>query len=55
LHLLKVDALFDRVEIDIVGPFKDITENRNRYIIVTIEYLTKWFKAHSISDMTAFT
>ncbi|CAG8855338.1 29368_t:CDS:1, partial [Gigaspora margarita] len=55
LHLLKVDAPFNRVGIDIVGPFKHITENINRYIIVATEYLTKWPEACAIPDITAFT
>ncbi|CAG8857370.1 37531_t:CDS:1, partial [Gigaspora margarita] len=55
LHLLKVDAPFDKVGIDIIGPFKHITENRNHYIIVAIEYLTKWPEACAIPDITVFT
>ncbi|CAG8849486.1 45670_t:CDS:2, partial [Gigaspora margarita] len=55
LYLLKVDAPFDRVGIDIVGPFKHITENRNHYIIVAAEYLTKWSETCAIPDITAFT
>ncbi|CAG8636147.1 16655_t:CDS:2, partial [Dentiscutata erythropus] len=37
--------------IDIVGPFKDITETGNCYIVVAMEYLTKWPEARLIPNM----
>ncbi|CAG8607255.1 14986_t:CDS:2, partial [Dentiscutata heterogama] len=40
LRPLKVGEPFDRVGIDIVDPFKDISENNNSYIVIATEYLT---------------
>ena len=42
------------VGIDIVGPCP-ITENRNEYIIVVVDYYTKWTKAFAVPNHTALT
>jgi hypothetical protein len=52
LHPIPVDAPFYRIEIDIVGPLP-VTERNNRYIIVAIDYLTKWPEARALPDTTA--
>ena len=44
LHPIPVHAPFYQVGIDFVGPLP-ITENGNKYIIVAMDYLTKWPKA----------
>ena len=38
---IEVDYLFNKVGMDLLGPFL-ATINQNKYIIVTIDYLTKW-------------
>jgi hypothetical protein len=42
------------LEIDIVGPCP-ITENNNEYIIVMVDYYTKWTEAFSVPNRTALT
>ena len=54
LQLLKVKYPFHRVGIDIKGPLP-ITKHGNRYIIVTMDYLTKWPEARATSDIKATT
>ena len=39
--------------LDFVGPFKNVTHRRNKYIIVAIDYVTKWAKAKALLDNTA--
>ena len=42
LHPIAVDSqVFSRWGIDLIGPLKE-TKNGNRYVIVAVEYLTKW-------------
>ena len=45
---------FERVGIDILGPFP-VTLRDNRYVIVFMDYFTKWPEAIGIPDMTAET
>ncbi len=52
LHSIKVLQLFERVGIDIVGPLPK-TLKGNRYIVVAIEYLTKWPEARALANATA--
>ena len=54
LRPLEVKAPFHRVGIDIKGPLP-ITKEGNRYIIVAIDYLTKWPEARAVSDIKAKT
>jgi hypothetical protein len=51
---IKVKAPFHRVGIDIKGPLP-ITSNNNRYIIVAMDYFTKWPEAKAIADIKAET
>ncbi|CAG8756244.1 7795_t:CDS:1, partial [Dentiscutata erythropus] len=51
--------LFDRIEINIAGSLS-ITSQNNRYIVVAMEYLTKWLEARVLEkadteNVTAFT
>jgi len=43
---------FDLWGIDIVGPFPKATLNR-RWLIVAVEYFTKWVEAEALSEITA--
>ena len=51
---LVVEHPFHRIGIDIKGPLP-ITEKGNRYIIVAMDYLTKWPEAKAITNIKAET
>ena len=52
LHPIPLSRLFDRWGVDVVGPLL-ITPKGNRYIIVAVEYLSKWQEAKAISEANA--
>lgn len=52
LHPIPVGEPFHRVGIDYVGPLPR-TKNGSRYIIVAMDYLTKWPEAKPTSEATA--
>ena len=52
LHPIPVDSPFYRIGIDFVGPLPR-TSKGNKYIIVAIDYLTKWPEARAVRDATA--
>ena len=54
LKLIKVGKPFHRIGIDIKGPLP-VTKKGNRYIIVAMDYLTKWPEAKAIPNMKAET
>src|ERR1051325_3301390 len=54
LHPIKIGQVFERVGIDLVGPLP-ITNQKNRYIIVATDYLTRWPEVQAISDASAAT
>jgi hypothetical protein len=47
LHTIKVKEPFYQIGIDFVGPLP-VTEKGNKYIIVAIDYFTKWAKAKAV-------
>ncbi|KAK2922219.1 hypothetical protein Q8A73_001704 [Channa argus] len=49
-----VGAPMERVGVDILGPFPT-TEAGNRYILVGMDYFTKWPEPYAVPDMTATT
>ena len=51
---LEVKYLFHRIRIDIKGPLP-ITKHGNRYIIIAMNYLTKWPEARATLDIKATT
>lgn len=51
---IKVQGLFYKVGIDIKGPLP-ITEDGNRYIIVAMDYFSKWPEAKAIKNIKADT
>jgi Integrase zinc binding domain/Integrase core domain len=52
LHPIPVGEPFHRIGIDYVGPLP-VTENGNKYIIVAMDYLTKWPEAKPVKEATA--
>ena len=50
LTLLKVEGPFYRIGIDIKGPLPR-TEQGNRYIIVAMDYFTKWPEAKAVENI----
>jgi hypothetical protein len=49
-----VENPFDRVAVDYVGPLKS-TARGNKYILVFVDYATRWPEAFATGDMTATT
>ncbi|KAK2919988.1 hypothetical protein Q8A73_002192 [Channa argus] len=49
-----VGAPMERVGMDILGPFPT-TKAGNRYILVAMDYFTKWPEAYAVPDQTATT
>ena len=52
MHPIPVQGPFFQVGINFVGPLP-ITERGNRYIIVAMDYLTKWPEVRPVSQATA--
>jgi len=52
LHPIPVHRPFHQIGIDFVGPLP-LTANNNRYIIVAMDYLTKWPEARPVPRATA--
>jgi len=51
LHPIRVKEPFYQIGIDIVGPLP-ITNRGNKYIVVAIDYFTKWPEARAIPEAT---
>ena len=51
LQPLVVDDLFDKVGIDVLGPF--VKAHGKEYIIVAIDYYSKWVEAQATSSFSA--
>ena len=52
LYPIEVKEPFDTIGIDIVGPL-ETTGRGNRYIVVAMDYFTKWPEARAIKNATA--
>jgi Integrase zinc binding domain/Integrase core domain len=52
LHPIEINEPFEMIGIDIVGPLSE-TEKGNRYIVVAIDYFTKWPEAKALKEATA--
>ncbi|GBM73447.1 Transposon Ty3-G Gag-Pol polyprotein [Araneus ventricosus] len=55
LQRYNVGAPFERMALDILGPFPRITTKGNRYVLVLMDYFTKWPEAIPIPDQEAST
>lgn len=49
-----VGAPFERVAVDILGPFP-VSTSGNRYVVIVMDYFSKWPEAYPISNMDAET
>ncbi len=49
-----VGAPMERIGVDIFGPFP-ITEAGNRFVLVAMDYFTKWPEAYAVPDQSAST
>ena len=49
---LFVEGAFDRVAVDVLGPFKP-SNRQNRYIVVFSDYLTRWCEAFPVPSVEA--
>ncbi|KAF7648160.1 hypothetical protein LDENG_00161160 [Lucifuga dentata] len=54
LQQYQVGAPMERVGVDILGPFP-VTDHSNRYVLVEMDYFTKWPEAYAVPDQGAAT
>ncbi len=54
LHPIPPSRIFDRWGVDVVGPLP-ITQQQNRYIVVAVDYLSRWQEAKPLKEATAST
>jgi hypothetical protein len=47
VHQYKVGALFERIVIDVAGPFLQ-SDQGNPYLLIAMYYFTKWPEAYSV-------
>ena len=52
-HPTKVEGPFVHLGLDIIGPLPK-TRNNNQYIIVTVDYFTKWVEAEPTENITSY-
>jgi hypothetical protein len=54
MHQYNVGAPFERIAIDIAGPFPK-SDRENRYLLVAMDYFTKWPEVYAIPKQEAAT
>ena len=54
LQLAPTGAPFERIALDIMGPLP-VTSNGNIYVLVVMDYFTKWAEAYALPDQQAKT
>ena len=54
LQQFQVGAPMERVGVDILGPFPT-SDQGNRYVLVAMDYFTKWPEAYAVPDQSAST
>jgi transposase InsO family protein len=54
MHQYKVGAPFERIAIDVAGPFP-LSDQGNRYLLIAMIYFTKWPEAYAIPSQETST
>jgi hypothetical protein len=54
MHQYNVGASFERIAIDVAGPFPQ-SDRGNRYLLIAMDYFTKWPEAYAIPNQGALT
>jgi hypothetical protein len=54
MHQYNVRAPFERIAIDVAGPFSQ-SDQGNRYFLIAVDYFTKWAEAYAIPNQEAST
>lgn len=54
MWLYNIGNLFERIAIDIVGPFQE-TYRMNKYILAAVDYFSKWVKAYNLLNQEVAT
>lgn len=54
IHQYNVGAPFERIAIDVAGPFPQ-SDLGNRYILVAMDYFSKWPEAYAIPNQETTT
>jgi len=54
MHQYNVGAPFERIAINIAGPFPD-SDKGNRYLLIAMNYFTKWPEVYAIPNQEAST
>ena len=54
VHLYSSTVSMNRVAVDVLGPLPR-TSRGNRYVLVAIDYFTKWMEAYPLPDQEATT
>ena len=51
----KIDVMFRKVAVDIIGPIEPMSETKKRYILVMVDYNTRYPEAVALKDIRAST
>jgi hypothetical protein len=54
MHRYNAGAPFERIAIDVAGPFP-WSDQGNRYLLIAIDYFPKWLEAYAIPNQEALT
>uniref|UniRef100_A0A3B1JG75 Gypsy retrotransposon integrase-like protein 1 n=1 Tax=Astyanax mexicanus TaxID=7994 RepID=A0A3B1JG75_ASTMX len=54
LHPYQCGSPMERVAVDVLGPFP-VTDSGNRFVLVAMDYFTKWPEAYAVPDQGAVT
>jgi transposase InsO family protein len=54
MHQYNVGAPFERIAIDVAGPFPR-SDQGNRYLLIAMDYFTKWQEVYAIPNQEAST